>query len=222
MNVGNAVFPDDDFRINAGRVDVPQHFGDAPDGAARRCGPTRELDAHPLAGGGAALPPGGNDDVHHHTPVERHDEAHSAFPAVVAAHDQLVGALESPDDASLCSAAVFDALDAHDDAIALHGFVEVSAGDVDVAAGRLEWALRSHEPVTGGMRLQPADVQVHLLGQAKPVSADLHEIARAHHRLDVTFERRTLVARDLEDLQQFAHAGRVMDPIAHERKNLFA
>ena len=96
------------------------------------------------------------------------------------------------------------------------------AGDVDVAAGRLERTLGGDEPVAGRMRLQPADVQVHLFGQAEALPANLDEIAGGDERLDVPLERRALVARDLENLQQLAHAGGMMHPLAHERENLVA
>jgi hypothetical protein len=66
------------------------------------------------------------------------------------------------------------------------------------------------------MGLQAADVEVHLLGQPESMTADVDEIAGRHERLDVTLERRALVARDFEDLKEFAHAGRVMHPLPHQ------
>ena len=72
------------------------------------------------------------------------------------------------------------------------------------------------------MRLQPADVEVHLLGQAEALPANLDEIARRDERLEVALERRALVARNLEQLQQLAHAGGMVHPLAHQRENLIA
>ena len=72
------------------------------------------------------------------------------------------------------------------------------------------------------MRLQPADVEVHLLGQAEAVPADVNEVARGDERLDVPLERRPLVARHFENLEELAHAGGMMDPLPHEREHLIA
>ena len=97
----------------------------------------------------------------------------------------------------------------------MHRFVEVRAGDVDVAAGRLERPLGHDEAVAGRVRLQAADVEIHLLGQAEALPADLDEIAGADERLEVALERGALVARDLEELQELAHAGGMVHPLAH-------
>ena len=134
MRVGDAVLADDDLGVDAGRVDVAEHLGDAADGAARRRRPARQLDDDHLAGRRAAFLPRRDDDVHQHAAIERHDVAHAAVVAVVAADERLVGALENADDAAFGPAAVLDALDAHDDAVAVHRFVQMRAGDVDVAA----------------------------------------------------------------------------------------
>ena len=112
------------------------------------------------------------------------------------------------------------ALDARDDAVAVHRLVQVRARDVDVAGARLERPLGDDEAVAGRVRLQPADVQVHLLGQAEAVAADLDQIARRHERRDVAFERRAFVARNFEHLQQLAHGGRMVHPLAHQREHL--
>ena len=173
-------------------------------------------------GDGAAFLARRNEDVHQHAAIERRDVAHAVLVAVVAADDPFVGALEDADDAPFGAPAVLDALDAHDDAIALHRFVEVRARDVDVAAGRFERPFGRDEAVAGRMRLQPADVQIHLFRQAEAMPADLDEVAGADERLDVPLERGPLVARHLENLQQFAHAGGMVHPLAHERENLFA
>ena len=102
----------------------------------------------------------------------------------------------------------------------MHRFVEQRAGNVDVAAERVERTIRRHEAVAGGMRLQLADVEVHLLRQTKTVAANLDQLAGRHERLDVTFERGALVARNLENLQQLTHAGGMVDPLAHQREDL--
>ena len=176
VRVGNAVLADDDLGVDARRVDVAEHFGDAADGAARRGRPARELDDDHLARRRAAFLAGRHEDVHQHAPIERHDVAHAVLVAVVAADDPRVAALEDADDAPFDAAAFLDPLDARDDAVAVHRLVQVRSRDVDVAAA-VERPLGDDEAVAAGMRLQPADVQVHLFGQAEALAANLDEIA---------------------------------------------
>ena len=92
-------------------------------------------------------------------------------------------------------------------------------GDIDVAAG-LERPFGDDEAIAGRMRLQPADVEVHLLGQPESMTADLNELAGGDERLDVPLERRAVVARNLEQLKEFPHAGGMVDTLAHEREHL--
>ena len=176
MRVGDAVLADDDLGVDARRVDVAEHLGDAADGAARGGRPARQLDGDHLAGRRAAFLARRHEDVHQHAPIERHDVAHAVVVAVVAADDPRVGALEDADDAPFGAAAVLDPLDADDDAVAVHRLVEMRAGDVDVAAA-VERPLGRDEAVAGRVRLQPADVQVHLFGQAEALAANLNEVA---------------------------------------------
>src|SRR5207244_2055711 len=130
--------------------------------------------------------------------------------------------LENTDDPPLDAAAFLDPLDADDDTVALHRFVEMRSGDVDVAADGLERTLRRHESIAGRVRLQAPDVEVHFFRQAKTVPADLNQLARADEAFHVSFERGSLVAGNLENLKQLAHAGRVMHPLAHGGENLVA
>ena len=194
----------------------------------------RHFDLDHLAGRGAAFLAGRNEDVHQHAAVERHDVAHAVGPrlrrsrlreqvvAVVPADDRLVGALQDADDAPFGAPAFLDPLDADDNAVAVHRLVEMRTGNVDVAAARFERALRRDEAVAGRMRLQPADVEVHLFGQAEAVPANLDQLAGSDERRDVPLERRALVARDFENLHQLAHAGGMVDALAHEREDLIA
>ena len=103
----------------------------------------------------------------------------------------------------------------------MHRFVQVRTGDVDVAAA-VERPLGHDEAVAGRVRLQPADVQVHLLGQAEALAADLNEIAGGDERVEVALERGALVARDFEQLQELADAGGMVHPLAHRREDLIA
>src|SRR5262249_6231580 len=99
---------------------------------------------------------------------------------------------------------------------------EMRPGNVDVAARWFEGTLGGDEAVTGGMRLQPADVQVHLLGQAEPMPANLNEVPRNHEGLHVARERRALFPWNIQRLKKLAHPGGMMDLIAHQRENLIA
>ena len=54
------------------------------------------------------------------------------------------------------------------------------------------------------------------------MTANLNEIAGGDERLDVALERRALVARNFEHLQQLAHAGGMVHPLAHEREDVIA
>ena len=210
-----------------GRVDVAEHLGHAADRPARRRGPLGQLDHHHVARGCSALLARRNDNVHQDAAVKGRHVSHALAPrlgssrrvALVAPHNPLVGALEYSDDAAFGAASVFDAFDAGDDAVAVHRLVEMRAGHVDVAA-RVKRTLGDDEAVAAGMRLQTADVQVHLLGQTEAVSTNLNEIAGGDERFEMAFERRAIFAGNLENLKELAHAGRVMHPVAHQRENL--
>jgi len=100
-----------------------------------------------------------------------------------------------------------------------HGIGLVPRAEPTAVADR---ALRVAEPVAARVRLQPARVQVHLFGQAEAVTADLNQVARGDELFDVTLEGGAVVTGNLENLEEFAHAGRVMNPFAHEHENLIA
>jgi hypothetical protein len=70
------------------------------------------------------------------------------------------------------------------------------------------------------MRLQPADVEIHLLGQAEAMAPNLNQVARGEQGLDMALERSAFVARNFENLQQLAHGGRMMHALAHEREDV--
>ena len=75
-------------------------------------------------------------------------------------------------------------------------------------------------PYPAGVCLQPADVQVHLFGQPEALPAELNQSPEATS--DLRCRLNPLVARDLEDLQEFPHCGGVVHALAHERENLIA
>src|SRR5262245_22529352 len=157
MGVRNTVLANDDLGIDTGRVDVAEHVRDATDRAARRRRPACQLDADHLARRRAAFLPGWHENVHQDASIERHHEPHAVAVAVVASHEPAVAALQNADDAPLDAAALFDALDARDDAIAVHCFAEMWRGDVDIA-GAVQWTFRNHEAITRGVGLERPDV----------------------------------------------------------------
>ena len=117
------------------------------------------------------------------------------------------------------AATFFNAFDAHDNAVAVHRFVEERTGNVDVAAG-VERPFGRDESIAGWMRLQPADIQIHLFGQTESMAAELNELARGDQRFDVALERRAVVARNLEQLKEFPHGSGMVDTLAHQREHL--
>jgi hypothetical protein len=221
VRVGDTVLADDDLGVDARCVDVAQHLGDASDGAARGGRPARELGQHHLARRRAAFLAGRHEDVHEDAPIERHDVPHAIVATIVAADNPGIAPLEDADDASFDAPAFLDAFDADDHAVAVHCFVEMDAGHVNVAA-RVERTLGRDEAVAGRMGLQPADIEVHLFRQAEPMASNLDEIAGGDERLDVTFERRPVVAGNFEHLQQLAHAGGMVNALPHQREDLIA
>jgi hypothetical protein len=144
--------------------------------------------------------PGRDENVHQHAAIERDHVAHAAVVAVVTADQRTGPPLENPDDLALGASALLDAFDSHDDAIAVHCFVEMLVGNVNVAAGGFERTFGRHEAVAGRVRLEAADVEVHLLGQTETIAPNLNELARGNERLDVPLERRLVVLRHLEHL----------------------
>jgi len=102
----------------------------------------------------------------------------------------------------------------------VHRLVEVRIGNVDIAAAGIEGTLGRHESISGRMGLQAPDVEVHLFGQPETITADLNEVTGRDEGLDVALERRPVVLRDFEDLEQLAHAGGMMDPFPHEGEDL--
>ena len=116
---------------------------------------------------------------------------------------------------------MFDTLHSHDDSIAVNGAAKVRSGNEDVA-GVVKRPLGRDEAIAAGVRLQTADVQIHLLGQAEAMAADADEIAGRDERVDVPLERRPLLARHAEELENLSDAGGMMDPLTHQREHLIA
>ena len=98
----------------------------------------------------------------------------------------------------------------------------LSSTRADTGSGRLERTLRRDEAIPCRICLQAADVEVHLFGQPESIPSNLNELAGSDERFDVPFERRLVVLGHFEHLQQLAHAGGMMHPLAHEREHLIA
>jgi hypothetical protein len=72
------------------------------------------------------------------------------------------------------------------------------------------------------MHLQPADDDVHAVGEPETVAADLEELAFGDERLQQTAEGRTILARDTEELEEFTRGGRMAHAIADLTKKFFS
>ena len=81
-------------------------------------------------------------------------------------------ALEHLDDASFGAAVFAVALDAHHDAVAVQGFLEVVRGNEDVARQSFDRALGRDEAESRWMAVELADHQIHPVGQAVAVALD--------------------------------------------------
>ena len=69
------------------------------------------------------------------------------------------------------------ALDARDDAVAVHRLIQVAAGDVDVAVDVFDRTIGHDEAEAARVGRDPPDDQVHPVGQAVAVAAGLDELA---------------------------------------------
>ncbi len=219
VDVGQRVLADDDARVDAGRVDGAQHLDHAAQRRPRRGGPSRELDDHHVAGLGVAPLLRRHLHVGEDAAIERHDKAHRPVVDFVAADDRRIGPLENADDAALGAIAAL-MLDPGDDSIAVQRFLDVGGRDVEVAAVAL--GVGDDEAVAGLVHLEPAHDDVHAVGQAEAVAADLQEIAVGDQRLQQPPERRTFSARDAENLEELTAGRRVMDVLPDLPQHLLA
>ena len=111
-----------------------------------------------------------------------------------------------PSSALLCAA-----LDASHDAIAMHGLGQVRGGNVNVIVSLLGDDKAKAARIGGEL----PDDEIHLLGQTEPIAADLQQIARGDHALQLTLEAGALFARYAKQLYQLPRGGRVMDRLAN-------
>ncbi len=158
----------------------------------------RDLGGDHLAGRCAAALAGRDLHVDEQPAIERHDEPAARVVDVVAADDALRSALENADDAPFGAVGVAPVLDAHDDAIAVHGLVQVVAGDEDARRAAVARGFRFDEREAAGVGRDAADDQVHPVGQAEPLPANLDERAAGHERAQPALERGPLLARNTQ------------------------
>ena len=69
---------------------------------------------------------------HDQPAIEPHDESAARAIGLEPADDRCRAAFQDAEDASF-GAAIGDAFDARDDAVAVHGLIQVAAGNVDIA-----------------------------------------------------------------------------------------
>ena len=199
---------------------LAEHFHDPAERAAGSGRPLGDLDRDHVARFGVLALAGGNLDVHDQPAVERHDEAHAGLVHVEAADRVLRAALENPDDPAF-GAAIGDPLDAGHDAIAVHGLIQVAAGDVDVAGHLFERPIRHDEAEAARIGGDSPDDQVHPIRQAITVAPGLDQLAVGDELAQQAFEGRALLPGELEPLQQLAGRGGVVDLFPNQLEQLF-
>ena len=143
-------------------------------------------------------------------------EASSIEPA----DDRRGPALEDPEDASFGSA-VGDPLDARDHAVAVHGLIQVAAGDEDVAGHSFERAVRHDEAKPARVCHHASDDQVHPVGQAEAVAPRLDEDRRARRGPSAAASARSLLARYLEPLEELPRRRGMVDFFPNQLQQLF-
>ena len=211
VGVQNSVLPNDDPRVDAGCLDVAQHVAHSPDGIARRRRPPRQLDLHHVARFRAAAIRRRDVHVHDQPVVERHDVGEPAVVRLVAADERGCRPLQDPDDSPLGSVRLALALDADDDAVTVHGLVEIRSGDIQIPGDPVHGMIGRHEPEAARVHVDAAGHQMHAVGQPVPVAANLDELATLDKRRETAAKRAALLAGQLEALQELAQRGRVID-----------
>ena len=76
--------------------------------------------------------------------------------------------------------------------------------------------LRVDEREAARIGRDAADDEVHPVRQAEPVAANLDELAGGDQGAEPPLERRPLLARNLEELQEFLGRRRMIHPVADQ------
>ena len=131
MRVRDVVLADDDLRVDAGVVDVAEHFDDVADRPACGGRPAANLDDHHVVRLGRQAASRRDVDVRPDAAVEGNDVGKTARVRFETADDGVLRALDDANDAPLETLRRL-AFDAHRHTVAVHGFGEVGRGNVDV------------------------------------------------------------------------------------------
>ena len=159
--------------------------------------------------------PEGICDVHDEAAIERDHETEPGPVEVESADDRRGPALQNSNDASF-DPAVADTFDTGDHPIAVHGLIQVAAGDEDVALGILERTIGDDETETAWMGRHLADDEVHAVRQPEPVPARLDERAAFYEFRQQLLEGRPLLAGQLEALKHLPRRRRVVQLVANQ------
>ncbi len=198
--IGYSELTDDDLGVDTRLVDGAENVSDAAQGRPGGSRPSSDFHRHHVTGLGVLLLTRWNLDVHNQPAVERHDEAHPALVDVETPDGCRRTPFQDAKDSAL-RATVRDTLDAGDHAIAVHGLVQIAAGNVDVAGDVLNRAVGHDETEPARIGRDPSDHQVHQVGYAVAVAARLDQGARRDQVFQEALERRPLLARHLQPLQ---------------------
>ena len=216
----DAVLPQDDLGVDPRLVDAAEHFDHPSDRTARGGRPLGDLDGHHVARACVLALAGGNLHVHDQAAVERHHEAPARFVDVEPAHRIAGAALENPHDPAF-GAAVGNPFYPGDDAVAVHGLIEVAAGDVDIAADVFEGPIRHDEAKAARVGGDPPDHEVHPVRQAIVMAAGLDEVTGGDELAEKALDGGALFAWNLEPLQQLAWRRRMVDLVPNQLEQLF-
>jgi hypothetical protein len=102
----------------------------------------------------------------------------------------------------------------------VHRLIEIAAGNIDVAVDLVERPVGHDETKPPRMCLHLADDEVHAVGETETRAAGLDELAGGGEVLEKPFERRALLARNLEPLHELPRGGWVLDLVANQLENL--
>jgi hypothetical protein len=75
-------------------------------------------------------------------------------------------------------------------------------------------------PKPPGLVVSRPTNQIHLLGQTESIATNLQELAGGRQVFELALERRPLLARDAQELNDLASGGRVMDRLANALKEI--
>ena len=111
--------------------------------------------------------------------------------------------------------------DPHHHPIAVHRLVQVDARHVDITGDPRRRALWHDEPKAAGIHVGSPHHQVHLVGKAVPVPSRADEGAGGDQGRDPALERRVLLSRHTERLEQLPDGGGMIDLVSNEFHDLF-